>query len=118
MNRQNIKKIFRIGGFVIFFLIVVGYALFNSYGFIQGPQIIIDEPENGSTFTTSSISIRGRAIRTSDISLNGKSIVLDETGRFSATTLLFPGYNALTLETRDKYARKKEYRLEFIYEVD
>lgn len=118
MNRQDIKKTIKISIFLFILAIVIGYTLFTSKAFIKGPEIVIHEPQNGSTFATSSIVIRGIAERSRNITLNGKSISIDDQGNFKENILLAPGYNAVTLTAKDKFEEIKEYRLELIYKVD
>lgn len=118
MERQHTKRILKIILISLAIIIVIGYAIFASHNFILGPRIILEEPQNGSTFTTPSVAIRGIAERSREITLNGKSILIDDQGNFKETTLLAEGYNAITLSATDKFGRKKEYRLELIYKVN
>ena len=118
MSRQGTKKILRIGIYSLIALIVIGYAIFASFSFIQGPEIEISYPENGSTFASSTLEIRGVVERSQDITLNGRSILIDDKGNFDEHTLLSPGYNVFTLHARDKFGRSREYRLELVYKVN
>lgn len=81
-----------------------------------GPEIIIFEPRNGSTIATSTVLIRGQALRIQDISLNNRPILIDEQGNFSETLLLFPGYNVSLISAQDKFDRTIEYKLELVYQ--
>ncbi len=104
--------------FILIFCVVIGYAIFATHDFILGPSLIITEPLNGSSFTISSIHIKGVVERIRDISLNGRSITMDDKGNFNETVLLAPGYNIFTFIVKDKFGRNKEYRLEYIYKVN
>jgi capsule polysaccharide export protein KpsE/RkpR len=118
MERQHTKRILKISLVSLVLVIVIGYTIFASHNFILGPRIILEEPQNGSTLTNSSVVIKGVAQRSQDITLNGRSILIDDQGNFKETTLLAEGYNAITLSATDKFGRKKEYRLELIYKVN
>ncbi|MDP3962439.1 MAG: hypothetical protein Q8Q03_01025 [bacterium] len=118
LSRNGVKRILKVGVISLVSLTVAGYALFAFHDFILGPSIVIYEPANGSTFTSPRITVVGVVKRIQDISLNGRSITIDEEGNFKETALLAPGYNIFTLIARDKFERSKEYRLEFIYEVN
>jgi hypothetical protein len=116
INRDGTKKILKIGGLVIIILIIVGYSLFESNSLIKGPEIIVFEPQSGSLIATSSVMIKGQALRIQDISLNGRPILIDKEGNFNETVLLSPGYNASLLSAKDKFNRTIEYKLELVYE--
>lgn len=118
MERRHAKKIIKIGAIILAVAIVFGYAIFASHNFIEGPKIVVLEPENGSTHSTSTILIRGIIYRSQNVTLNGKSIFIDDEGNFKENTLLFPGYNAVTITAEDKFGRFREYRLELIYKVN
>ena len=118
ISRNSVKKILRTSIILIIVLVVVGYALFAFHDFILGPSIIILEPTNGSSFTSSIITVKGIAKRIQDISFNDRPITMDEKGNFKETAILAPGYNIFTLTAGDKFGRSKEYRLEFIYKVN
>lgn len=115
-NREGTKKL--LTGFSILFvvLVVVGYSLFESHSFISGPEIIIIEPAPGSTIATSSIMVKGMALRIQDITLNGRPILIDKEGNFSEVVLLHPGYNASLFSAKDKFDRTTEYKLELVYQ--
>ena len=115
-NREGTKKL--ITGIIIFctIFIVVGYALFESHSFISGPEIIILEPAPGSTISTSSVMVKGMAMRIQDITLNGRPILIDKEGNFSEIVLLHPGYNASLFSAKDKFDRTTEYKLELVYQ--
>ncbi len=118
LTRQSTQKIVRGSIFGIIFLIVIGYAGFAFHDFIIGPTLIITEPANGSVFSLPTIPVKGVVKRIQDISLNGRSLTIDDKGNFNELVLLSPGYNVLTLIAKDKFGRSKETRLQIIYKVN
>jgi hypothetical protein len=118
LTRYGTKKIVRRIVFALIILVIIGYAIFASHDFILGPSISLSEPENGASFDTPSIRIKGVVQRIQDISLNGRSITIDDKGNFNEAVILAPGYNVFELIARDKFGRSKDYRLELVYKVN
>ncbi|HEY9583490.1 MAG TPA: hypothetical protein VJI66_00820 [Candidatus Paceibacterota bacterium] len=109
------KKTLQISLSVLAVGFIVGYAYFAFRGYIHGPEIIIYEPINGSIISTSTIVIKGQALRVQEIVLSGRPIFIDEKGNFTETLLLFPGYNVSLIKATDKFGRIIEYKLELVY---
>ncbi len=116
INREGTKKIVRASIIGTVMLVILGYAYFGSREYINGPKIIITEPINGSTISTSTVTIKGRALHIQDITLNNRPVLIDEQGNFSETLLLFPGYNVSLISAHDKFKRIIEYKLELVYQ--
>lgn len=115
INRENTKNFLKLGSIILGFLIIFGYALFESYDFLQGPNISLIEPQNGSAVSTSSISVKGKASRIKDLFINNKPVLIDREGNFNETILLAPGYNISLLSALDRFKRTIEYKLELVY---
>ena len=99
---------------VAFFLIVIFYAYYEARGLLFGPNI-----KTSSAVTVSHdrfITIRGKAERISELSMNGKPVPVTEEGAFDEPYLLVNGYNRIFLRARDKYGRASEKVVEIIYE--
>jgi len=118
LTRYGTRKIVRASVITLVALVVIGYAIFATHDFIIGPTITVHEPRNGDTFITPDIRIKGTVQRIQDISLNGRSITIDDQGNFDEVVLLAPGYNNFLLLARDKFGRSKDYRLELVYKVN
>lgn len=91
---------------------IVGYSAFALKGVIQGPNIEIATPQNGSATTTPLVIVAGRVLRGSTITLNGATSTLDLAGNFKETLLLAPGYNIMSLEAMDRYRRTDKETIE------
>lgn len=99
-------------------VVVIGlsvYAYFQSREYVRGPVLAIEEPLNGSSSTTSLITLVGRAHNISFLTLNGRRIFTDEQGRFRESLLLPEGYSIMTLEAKDRFGHRAEKRLELVY---
>lgn len=110
-----LKRTIKISIFIVIVSTIVGYTYFAFRDYINGPEIILYEPVNGSIVSTSTIIIKGQSLRIQDIALNERPIVTDEKGNFRETLLLFPGYNISVIKARDKFDRIIEYKLELVY---
>ena len=103
--RIKIQTFFKIGAILIFVLIFTVYGLYKARGFLAGPKIKINEPENGQVFQNSLISVNGKAENVALIYLNGRQIFTDENGLFKESLLLAKGYGIITIEAKDKFGR-------------
>jgi len=92
--------------FIIAFVVITGYAVFESRLFIKGPEIEIYEPTSGETVTNSLITLRGRALRITYLEVDGKQFLTDENGYFDKRMLLSPGHSTLHILGRDKFDRE------------
>lgn len=105
MTRTSLLRTLKIAAAVIVVLGVLAYALWRSLDYGRGPSIIVEEPSDWSSTSTSTIVVRGRIERANFISLNGSPLAIDERGNWSNTIVLFPGTNITTLEARDRFDR-------------
>ncbi len=118
LTRYTTKKIAQTSLFALAILIVLGYGVFATHDFFGGPSIFITEPQNGASFTSPDVRIKGVVKRIQDISLNGRSITIDDQGNFNEAAILAPGYNVFELVARDKFGRSKDVRLQLVYKVN
>jgi hypothetical protein len=96
-------------------LCIAGYALFNARLLLAGPEITIESPQNGSSFTDPFIELHGTAKQTSFITLNGNELYTDEQGSFVVPLVLAPGTSIMKLSASDRFERKKELTLWYTY---
>jgi len=116
MTKSKTSSVIKIVLVTVVVLGIIGYALFNSRLFIEGPQIFIDNPQNGATLGDSAlIKIQGRAFNIAYLRINDRQIYTDENSNFSESLLLEPGYNIIQLTAEDKFGRKISKRLELVY---
>ena len=103
MSRRSTMKYVKRSAYLALVIIIVGYALFASRDYIRGPHIEITEPADNSTTLTSTVTLKGKAVRVKSVLLNGRSITMDEQGNWSEIILLYPGMNTISFLAEDKF---------------
>ncbi len=109
----NAKKILQIGGFALFFILIILYAFFRSQDLIFGVEITNVNLVDGAKVTDPIIEVKGNAKNAIHLTLNGREISIDQTGNFDETIALLPGYNIITILAKDKFGNvdEKDYKL-------
>jgi hypothetical protein len=118
----NAKKIVKITGLSIFFLLIIIYALFRSKDLIFGVKIKnVDingvAIQDGATITANTLEITGVARNAIDLTLDGREISIDQAGDFDETIALLPGYNIINLRAQDKFGNVYEKNYQLMYVV-
>ena len=106
----------KIGLTAIVLIILFGYAYSRAESFLQGPDIEIYEPQNGASVSTPLITISAEIKNAAHITLNGRQVYTDETGKLSETLLLAQGYNVITVTALDQFKRTETKTIEIIYQ--
>ena len=92
-------------------LAILLYGFYEFRGYIYGPTLQITTPKNGDVIADGAVVVSGTALGINEITLNGRSIFVDEKGVFNETISLMSGYNILTVEVADRFGNhKKEVR--------
>ena len=113
-SRTKTLRMIRIAVISIVALLIVAYAIWRSLNYARGPIINIYQPLNGSAIATSTVNIIGQALRVNSLSLNGKTVFIDEAGNFNETIVIFPGVNVLTFDAHDQFGRETTKELEVV----
>ena len=86
-------------------LLLAGYGLVKAWPLIMGPTLSIASPTNNAPFPSGVAVVRGMAVRTAILTLNGANLLHEENGAFSST-LTFPrGGSILTFTATDRFGR-------------
>lgn len=110
---MSYKKIIKISGFSLFFLLIIIYAFLRSKDLIFGVKIknvnLTDETKINENIT----EIKGNAKNATLLTLNGREISIDELGNFNETIVLLSGYNVIDIKAKDKFGNvdEKIYKL-------
>lgn len=112
MNHST-KKIIKIAGFSIFFILIIIYAILGSKDLIFGVKIKNVNLVDGATVTNNIIDLTGNAKNAVKLTLNGREISVDKQGNFNETIVLLLGYNIINIKAEDKfsYVDEKNYKL-------
>lgn len=98
-----------IGGITL----LVGYGLFEGRKLIEGPQITIKTPSNGSATSSDAVVISGTAENISFLTINDAPAFTDESGHFAVTLSPPPGYTVFTVRGVDRFGRRTSKQVAF-----
>lgn len=94
------------GIFVALFIII--FVFYRSIDLIRGPVLELNEPKNGSVYSFPVIDVRGAVKNVTDVSLNGRQILINKNGFFNEKYILSEGLNKISIVINDRFDRKKE----------
>jgi len=114
LTRTNTLRLIRFIGIGLIVTLIVVYAIWRSLNYARGPEIDVFDPSNGSSMSSSTVAIHGRALRVNNLFLNGNAVSVDQQGNFSETVIVFPGMNVLTLTGQDQFGRNTRKELEIV----
>jgi Glucodextranase, domain B len=118
LTRTKTIRVLKIVGIILFVGCIVAYAIWRSLNYTRGPRIDVFEPLNGSSIASSTVTIRGRALRVNSLSLNGQTLSVDEQGNFNQVVIIFPGINKLTFAAEDQFGRNTSTELDIVGTVE
>ena len=96
---------------VLFFLLIIGYSLFQARFLILGPRISINYPTDGARAENELVLVQGKARNAAWLSLNGRQIFTDEEGHWNEKLLLPQGLSIMTVTARDRFGRETEEKV-------
>lgn len=100
--REKLKTTF----LVILFISTVIYGTSRAYPLISGVKIIITEPYDGQTVSSTTFKIKGYVSRSKEIKIQGQPINIDKEGSFEEILVPSFPYTLITVEAKDKYDHK------------
>ena len=86
-------------------ILVVGYMGTQLYRMAEPPALLVDAPFEDMQTTGTSVEVAGQTEQEVQISVNGKTVPTDLTGRFSTRLTLSRGLNIIEIEAKKKYGR-------------
>lgn len=91
---------------ILVVLVVIGYGLFEARKLLEGPQITIESPVDGSATSSPTLLVSGRAENIAFLTINDAPAYIDESGHF--TQVLSPplGYTVVTVAATDRFGRR------------
>lgn len=111
-KRLSIK--FLIGCLFSFILI---FALSNTRFLSKGVSLEINGVEDGAVYSENVLDIAGNAKRSKHLTINGREVTINQSGEFTDTLVLLPGYNIISISAEDKFGKKTEEIFEVIKNI-
>jgi len=113
--RDEIQKILKIVGIIIFFSLVLLYVGYRVAPLLRGPIITITYPPSGIAVDEPMLEVTGITKKTTKLTMNSREITIDDEGKFIDRLLLVPGYNILVVDATDKFGKSRQRVLEVIF---
>lgn len=93
---------------------LLAYIGFQARFLIEGPRLALAD-HLATVQRERQITLSGTARNITEITVNGRPIVTDETGAFAEPIVLENGYTLVRIEVRDRYGRTAAVERPFVY---
>ena len=101
--------------FLVLFLLLGSYSLFQARFLILGPNISIISPKDGARIDSPVVLVEGVAKNIAYISLDDRPIFIDPKGNFSEKLIAPSGLSIITMRARDRFGRQTEKTIRVVY---
>src|SRR3989344_2284912 len=91
---------------IIAVVLVLGYGLFEARKLLEGPEITITSPRDGTATSSGLVTIEGTAQNISFLTINDAPAYTDQSGRFVETLSPPAGYTVFTVAAVDRFGRR------------
>lgn len=105
MPKRDPKQITRSFLLISLFVLIGGYALWQSRDVLFGIKLSVQGISDNSSFTTPIINISGKARHAVKVAVNESVIPVSEDGKYTTTIALLPGYNIISVSATDKFGK-------------
>lgn len=94
-------------------LLIVGYGVFEARRLIEGPEISIQYPADGSATSSDIVTVMGYAQNVAFLTINDGPAYTDESGKFVYQFSPPPGISVVTVAAVDRFGRKASKSVTF-----
>jgi hypothetical protein len=94
-------------------LALLGYGLFEARKLIEGPQLTILSPRDGTATSSDTVTITGTAQNIAFLTIDDAPAHTDESGYFTETFSPPPGYTVVTVAATDRFGRRAHTSVAF-----
>ena len=98
---------------VFIVLVVISYGLFEARKLLEGPEITIDSPADGSATSTSAVTVVGTAQNIAFLTINDAPSYTNEEGVFVYRFSPPAGYTVVTVAAVDRFGRRASKSIPF-----
>ena len=99
------KKLLKFISLSVLFCFMVGYGIWIGHDLIFGINLDISGIQNNETTSTSTIDLTGVAYHATEITVNDRTVSVEEDGAWHDTIALLNGYNIIKVSAKDKFGR-------------
>ena len=93
-------EVYAIGALILISLL---YGGFRAYPLIAGPKVVIYNPRDGDTVSSSTFEISGQVSRVKEITIQGRPIPIGTDGHFTEILTAQSPYTTLVITATDFY---------------
>jgi hypothetical protein len=108
VEQKALAKMIRKSSYILFFVLLVAYALFQGRYLILGPRVVVESPINNNLIDAGVMIVSGQTKNVSSLTLDDRQIYTDVEGRFEEKLIAHPGINIIKLSLRDRFGRERE----------
>jgi hypothetical protein len=111
------KHVVRYGSIILLFVVIAGYGMWISRDLLFGIRLSVSGISDGMSAQAPLLDITGTARHANNVTLDGRTIPIAQSGAWSDTIALMPGYNVVTIGASDKFGRTKSRQYRVYYKA-
>lgn len=97
------SRVVAFAGFLLVVALAAGYLIWQGRAFQNAPKLVILSPKEGQQLNSPHVFVGGETEPSAIVNINGRSAVVDQTGRFSLEFDVPRGLTTITVEARRRY---------------
>jgi hypothetical protein len=105
LEHYDIRKKIETYFIVLLITLSLGYGAFRAYPLIVGPRITIYNPHDGDVVSTGTFELSGQAMRSKEVTINGRPIPIGTDGNFAEILTAQAPYSILVITATDFYGK-------------
>ena len=99
------KKLLKLISLGLLFIVIIGYGIWRGRDLIFGIKLSVTGVTNNETVKESVLNLSGSAYHAIAITVDGRTVSIEEDGSWQDPIALVPGYNIITVSAKDKFDR-------------
>lgn len=103
--REDLKKLLTLGGGIALLAVLAFYGIYQGRSILFGGSLSLAPLE--SKTESPIVDLKGVALHSKAIIINGRDASIDASGNFSESIALLPGLNVITVSSVDSFGKTK-----------
>ena len=103
--QKDFRKILEISLVLLLVTITLCYGIYKAYPLLAGPSLTILSPKDGDYVASTTFLVSGHAKRVKEISIQGRSIAIDEQGNFKEILVSSYPHTVIVMNASDFYGK-------------